>query len=135
MIVWSDTHRSHRSVRRRKAPRLQVHDVVRGARHRLILSGELDMESAPDLEEALCVVSKQRTRGLVLDLTRLTFLDLCGLRMVLFARELCEWQGCDFGLVSGPGNVQRVFEPSDVLDPSTPILAGKRCSAGPLQSS
>jgi anti-anti-sigma factor len=135
MRVSSDPHPSHRSVRRRKVPRLQVHDLVRGARHRLILTGELDMRSAPDLEEAICTLCKERTSGLVLDLSRLTFIDLCGLRMVLFARELCEWQGCDFGLIPGPRNVQRVFEPANLLDGVAPFLAARRCSAGPLQSS
>ena len=135
MIAWSDPHPSRRSPRRRrKAPRLQVHDLARGARHRLILSGQLDRLSASDLEQAICTVCRQRTRGLVLDLSRLTFIDLCGLRMVLFARELCEWQGCDFGLVSGPGNVQRAFEPANVLDVAAPIPAAKRCSGGSLQS-
>jgi anti-anti-sigma factor len=135
MIAWSHPHPSRRSVRRRKAPRLQVHDLVRGARHRLIVTGELDKRSAPDLERALCSFDKERASGLVLDLSRLTSIDLCGVRLVLFARELCEWQGCDFGLVSGPGNMQRVFEPTNVLDLATPLLAGKRCAAGPLQSS
>ena len=91
--------------------------------------------AASDLEQAICTVCRQRTRGLVLDLSRLTFIDLCGLRMVLFARELCEWQGCDFGLISGPGNVQRAFEPANALDLAAPILAAKRCSGGSLQSS
>jgi anti-anti-sigma factor len=135
MIARSDPHPTHRSARRRrKAPRLQVHDLARGARHRLIVSGKLDLLSASDLEDAICSVCTKRTSGLVLDLSRLTFIDLCGLRMVLFARELCEWQGCDFGLVSGPGNVQRAFEPANVLDVAAPIPAAKRCSGGSLQS-
>jgi anti-anti-sigma factor len=135
MIARSDPHPTRRSARRRrKAQRLQVHDLARGARHRLIVSGKLDLLSASDLEDAIRSVCTKRTSGLVLDLGRLTFIDLCGLRMVLFARELCEWQGCDFGLVSGPGNVQRAFEPADVLDVAAPIPAAKRCSGGSLQS-
>ncbi|HEX4188652.1 MAG TPA: STAS domain-containing protein [Solirubrobacteraceae bacterium] len=134
-IVSSDSHPSRRSARRLKGPGLEVHDLARGARHRLILSGELDRLTAHDLERAVCSVCGRRTRGLVLDLRGLTFIDLCGLRMVLFARELCEWQGCDFGLVSMPDNVQRAFEPANVLDLAAPILAGKRCAGGSLQSS
>jgi hypothetical protein len=44
-------------------------------------------------------------------------------------------QGCDFGLISGPDNVQRAFEPASVLDLAAPILAVKRCPRGSLQSS
>jgi anti-anti-sigma factor len=135
MIRRSHRHSSSRTARRRRVPRLQVHDLARGARHRLILTGELDMLSARDLERAICSVCRERTRGLVLDLSRLTFIDLCGLRILLFARELCEWQGCDFGLVSGPDHVQRAFEPANQLDLAAPILAAKRCSGGSLQSS
>jgi anti-anti-sigma factor len=136
MIVASDSHQSRQSGRRRRRrPGLVVHDLARGTRHRLILSGELDRLSARDLERAVCSVCGRRARGLVLDLRRLTVIDLCGLRMVLFARELCEWQGCDFGLISGPGNVQRAFEPASVLDLAAPILAAKRCPRGSLQSS
>jgi anti-anti-sigma factor len=135
MSALSDPYPSRRSARRRKPPRLQVDDLARGARHRLVLSGVLDMLSVSELEQAICSLCRKRTRALVLDLSRLTRIDLSGLRMVLFARELCEWEGCDFRLVSGPGNLQRAFEPANLLDLAAPILAAKRCSGGSLQSS
>ncbi|HEY2398350.1 MAG TPA: STAS domain-containing protein [Solirubrobacteraceae bacterium] len=135
MIRRSDHHPSRLTARLRRAPRLQVHDLARGARHRLVLTGELDVSSARDLEQAIYSVCRERVRGLVVDLSRLTFIDLCGVRMVLFARELCEWQGCDFGLVSGPGHVQCAFEPANRLDAAAPIPAAERCSGGSLQSS
>jgi anti-anti-sigma factor len=113
-----------------------VQQLVDGALHRLILAGELDMLSCTDLESAVVSVCKGGPRRLVLDLSNLTTVDLCGLRMVLFARELCEWQGCDFGLVPGPSSVQRVFELANLLDvPAAPTQVARRCAVGPLQPS
>jgi anti-anti-sigma factor len=90
-------------------------DQVDGRRHILVLRGELDMLSSPELE-ATVLVAKRDASSLILDLSRLTFIDLRGLRMVLFAKELCEWDGCEFRLVPGPPSVQRVFELTDLLD-------------------
>jgi hypothetical protein len=42
-------------------------------------------------------------------------MDLISLRVVLFTKELCEWHGCEFGLVPGPVSVQQVFELTDLL--------------------
>jgi anti-anti-sigma factor len=39
-----------------------------------------------------------------------------GLRLVLLAKELCEQNDCDFLLVSGPPNIQRMFELTGLLD-------------------
>ncbi|HWX97994.1 MAG TPA: STAS domain-containing protein [Solirubrobacteraceae bacterium] len=113
-----------------------MHEIVDGALHRLILTGELKMVSCAELEAVISRLCKTSISWLVLDLSRVTFMDLCGLRMVLFAREMCEWQGCEFGLVPGPGSVQRVFELTNLLDvPTAPIPVARRCSVGPLQPS
>jgi anti-anti-sigma factor len=92
-----------------------VEDRVDGSRHILVLRGELDMLSSLELE-ATALAAKRGASHLTLDLSELTFLDLRGLRMVLFAKELCDWDGCDFRLVPGPPSVQRVFELTDLLD-------------------
>jgi anti-anti-sigma factor len=101
--------------RKTKSGPFDVEDWVDGSRHILVLSGELDMRSSADLE-AMVLVAKRDATSLTLDLSRLTFIDLRGLRMVLFAKELCEWDGCEFRLVPGPPSVERVFELTDLLD-------------------
>lgn len=136
MTISSDRRPSHPKARRARLPRLRLNEIVDGTRRRLILTGELDMVSSVDLEDAISSLFKKSTSWLVLDLSRLTFMDLYGLRTVLFARELCEWQGCDFGVDPGSGSVQRMFEPTNLLDLlATPMRAAKRCSVGPLQTS
>ena len=101
--------------RKTKSGSFDVEDRVDGSRHSLVLRGELDMRSSPDLE-AMVLVAKRDASRLILDLSRLTFIDLRGLRMVLFAKELCEWDGCEFRLVPGPPSVERVFELTDLLE-------------------
>jgi anti-anti-sigma factor len=111
---------------RARLPRFQLRELVDGMSHTLVLSGELDRASAAELEAKVLSVCKNAIYLLVLDLRKLTLIDLYGVRMVLFAKEVCAWRGCDFGLVPGPGNVQRVFEPSNRPDvPATSIPGGK----------
>jgi anti-anti-sigma factor len=102
-----------------------VEERVDGSCHILVLRGELDMRSSPELETMVLVAKRDASR-LTLDLSRLTFIDLRGLRMVLFVKELCEWDGCEFRLVPGPPSVERVFELTDLLDvlPFDPDAAG-----------
>jgi anti-sigma B factor antagonist len=109
-----------------------VEDRVDGHRHILVLRGELDMLSSLELEAMVLLLAKRDASCLVLDLSRLTFIDLRGLRMVLFAKELCDWDGCEFRLVPGPPCVQRVFELTDLLDvlPFEPDAARRLQPAG-----
>ncbi|MCW3027842.1 MAG: hypothetical protein JWN81_1053 [Solirubrobacterales bacterium] len=110
-----------------------MQEVLDGSGHTLILSGELDMVSSADLEAAISLLCKEGTSRLVLDLSALAFMDLMGLRMVLFAKELCEWHRCEFALVPGPVSVQRVFELTNLLD-VMPFEEGQS-NAPPAQSS
>jgi anti-anti-sigma factor len=136
MSISSERRPSHPTARRARRPRLRVQELADGALHRLILTGELDMVSCTDLEVGISSLCRKGISWLVLDLSRVTFMDLCGLRMVLFARELCEWQGCEFGLIPGSASVQRVFELTNLLDvPAAPSQVARRCSVGPLQPS
>ena len=79
----------------------------------LRVSGQIGVNDLTELQE---IISRECNEGLVLDLSQLTFMDLMGLRMILFAKELCEWHRCDFLLVPGPVSVQRVFELTNLLD-------------------
>jgi anti-anti-sigma factor len=56
---------------------------------RLILSGELDMDTAPRLESAFTRLCVQGAREIEIDLRGLTFIDTTGLRAIMTAKELC----------------------------------------------
>src|SRR2546427_1611500 len=82
----------------------------------LVLSGELDLASSWLLDCPMLKISTDGTRSFALDLSGLTFIDSTGIRAVLAARGLCAARGCEFGLIPGPAQVQRVFDVSGLLD-------------------
>jgi anti-anti-sigma factor len=126
LSISRDRSRSHQIERRETLPRLQLQERVEGSSKTLVLTGELDRVSSVDLEARVLSLCRDGISLLVLDLRKLSFMDLYGLRTVLFAKEACAWHGCDFGLVPGSGDVQRVFEPSNRLDiPAASIPGGE----------
>ena len=92
----------------------------------LVLSGELDLASSWLVDLPLLKISADGTRSFTLDLSGVTFIDSTGIRAVLAARGLCAARGCDFMVVPGPAQVQRVFELSGLIDdlPFTNQAAG-----------
>jgi anti-anti-sigma factor len=97
-------------------PSFEVQDVVSDGRHRLVLSGELDLAPAVELESMLLRLCTDGTREIALDLSKLRFMGSVGLRLVLLAKELCQEHGCEFLLIAGPANIQRTFEMTGLLD-------------------
>ena len=93
-----------------------IEDRHAGRRHTLLLSGELDMASAPALEEALQQLCEAGAQELVLDLRELSFMDSSGLNAIVKGRALCEEHRCDLALIPGRRPVQRVFEVTQLLD-------------------
>jgi anti-sigma B factor antagonist len=90
---------------------LEVEECCRDGIQTLALGGELDIASATALQAAIArLCSDERTRGLILDLSKLEFIDSMGLAAIVYAGRLCERWGHDFELIPGGGAVQRVFE-------------------------
>ena len=75
----------------------------------LSLSGELDLASAPRLDEAL-FECEDGAPTILLDLRGLTFMDSSGLRVILAADARARSRGGRLMLVPGPPSVQRVFQ-------------------------
>ena len=96
--------------------RLELQDAICAGRHVLKLSGELDLATAPDLQEAVVRICSSRTRIVTLDLHDLAFIDSSGLAAIIAASKLCRNLGYEFRLIPGPPTVQRVFELTGVLD-------------------
>jgi anti-anti-sigma factor len=77
-----------------------VHDLVvatsveHGGRHRLRLSGELDLASAPALTDAVAEACGARAKEIVLDIGELEFIDSTGLRAILSSRVVCAESNC-----------------------------------------
>ena len=75
----------------------------------LTLRGELDVSTAPQVEQALRQLEENGTSAIVVDLRGLTFLDSSGLRLILEADGRARREDRRLLVVPGPPEVQRVF--------------------------
>jgi stage II sporulation protein AA (anti-sigma F factor antagonist) len=87
---------------------LSISKTVHAAKHTLALTGELDMDSASVLEEAVREVCASGTE-LVIDLREVTFMDSTGLRVLIVAGTLCEEMGHELRIIPGE-DIQRILE-------------------------
>ena len=87
-----------------------------GASNTLALDGELDLVTAPELEDTIAALCVDGAHELVLDMRRVAFMDSSGLRTVLAGMDMCRQAGCDFMLIGDTGACRRVFELTGVID-------------------
>ena len=73
------------------------------------LIGELDISTATRLEDDLRRVEAERPELIVLDLTRLSFMDSTGLRLLITADSRAREDGRRLAIVRGNDMVQRVM--------------------------
>lgn len=86
--------------------RIGPHDVI-------VVSGEIDLASAPRVESAIDSFSGQ---PVVLDLRKVEFMDSAGLKVLLNQRARLEESGGTLRLVVGEGAVVRLLELTGVTD-------------------
>jgi len=87
-----------------------------GSRHTLSLQGELDLVTAPELEDTVAEICLNGPQEIVLDMRHVLFMDSSGLRTVLASMDMCRLRGCEFMLVPGNGACRRLFEITGVID-------------------
>ena len=83
---------------------------------RIVVRGELDMETGPRAEEELRRAESDRPDVLVLDLREVTFFDSTGLQIVLDADVRAREEGRTFVVLAGDGEPRRVLELAEVTD-------------------
>jgi len=84
---------------------------------RVILRGELDMETGPRAEEELLRAEDGAPPVLVLDLREVTFFDSTGLQLVLDADVRAREEGRRFVIaLAAEGEPRRVLELAEVAD-------------------
>ncbi|MGI8413323.1 MAG: STAS domain-containing protein [Solirubrobacteraceae bacterium] len=93
---------------------LVVKRQAQGDRLVLTLCGELDLSSCARFEDELRSAEQAECSGrVVLDLSRLAFMDSAGLHVLLSAQERSGANGHELSLLRGPRAVQRMFELTD----------------------
>ncbi len=80
-----------------------------GEQVRIALDGELDLTSALTFDEEIRRAEERRPEVLVIDLSRLKFLDSTGLRLIMSAQARAKARGHRLAIVEGGDAVQRIF--------------------------
>jgi anti-anti-sigma factor len=95
---------------------LTISSAVENGTTTIGLQGELDLASAPRVEESLVAIEGQQPARMVVDLRRLAFIDSTGLRLLIQADARARERGGEFVLRPGDASIQKVFEMTGALD-------------------
>jgi anti-sigma B factor antagonist len=101
--------RTQAAIVRRVVSLLDLNTENDGDTVRIVLTGELDISTAPRVEEELRRVEDGRPPVIVLDLSALEFMDSTGLRVIVSADGRAREEDRSLRLVRGPEAVQRIF--------------------------
>ncbi len=80
------------------------------------IAGDLDIATVSELDRALEVLAGDGHHSLVLDLDDLKFMDARGLRAIVRAKRFADHHGGRLTILRSSGQVQRLFELTDMLD-------------------
>jgi anti-sigma B factor antagonist len=83
---------------------------------RVVPVGELDLATVTVLDQTLSELIEVGFTCLVLDLSRLTFIDSSGIRLVVRYGQRLESDDRQFSLIPGPSQVQRVLKIAGLID-------------------
>ena len=76
----------------------------------IIPTGELDMSTVRELDDAVRAAEATDAKRIVIDLSEVTFMDSSGLKLLLEAHARSQANSNRLRLIRGPRRVQRVFE-------------------------
>ncbi len=106
-MTGSDFSAERRSTR---SDHLTIQAYRHDDRRTLVVTGELDLGSAPTFEDTVVRACAEGASELVLELSQLEFIDATGLDAVLSAKTVCARSGCAVRLNPRHGSDQRAFE-------------------------
>ena len=89
----------------------------------LVVTGELDLRTSPELEDRLTRAFDAGAELVILDLRQIEFMDSTGLRVLLSAHQRAHESGRRFALVKGADQVERVLTLTGVRDLLTVVDA------------
>jgi anti-anti-sigma factor len=105
------------SLERMSAPALEVSAVVSENTAIVHVAGELDLATAPELDEVLHGLERECAR-IVLDLSHLRLIDSTGLRLAVIEHHRATMDGFEFAIAGATGPVLEVLRSTglDVTD-------------------
>ncbi|HWX73771.1 MAG TPA: STAS domain-containing protein [Solirubrobacteraceae bacterium] len=89
---------------------LEIDSELQADAARLTPVGELDIATAPQLEQEVRTLLARSIRRVVIDLSRLTFIDSSALRLFIVLNERATDEGWTLALIRPVGQVRSVFE-------------------------
>lgn len=89
---------------------LRIVTVEQGTTTTIGLEGEWDLSQRDATRKAVGQVLQRHPECLVLDLSRLSFIDSTGVHGLIESHRRCDEQGIRLVIVPGPPAVQRLFE-------------------------
>jgi anti-sigma B factor antagonist len=101
---------------------MRIETTSSSDRQVLMVSGEVDLATSPDLDVAIIAALESGTESLVIDLTNVTFMDSSGLGVIVRGLKRCREADKDLDLVISNERVLKVFGITG-LDQVIPIHA------------
>lgn len=95
---------------------LRVDRTSHPDRLELALHGELDNDTLPIAQDQVAAAEADGPSCLVLDLTRLEYVDSCGVRLVLLAQHGAGEVGRRLAVRLGHGRTRRMFDVLGITD-------------------
>jgi anti-anti-sigma factor len=94
----------------------EIQSEQEGQRGRLIPAGELDIAAVPEAEDAVRAILARGVRELIIDLSRLTFIDSSGLRLFTVLSDRAAAEDWTLGLIPPSEQALSVFQISGALE-------------------
>jgi anti-sigma B factor antagonist len=74
-----------------------------------VLDGEVDLHVVPKLDRELRALFAKKPKRVVVDLTKVTYLDSAGLALLIAAMQDARAVGCEFFLAAIRAEIQPIF--------------------------
>lgn len=108
-------------------PRFSVDESGQGDAVHVALAGEIDLVAGPEIRDRVGRLLAGEATEVVVDLSRVTFLDSSGIGVLVACWRLANAGGKTFRAVNAHGNAAQVLEMTGVGD----VLSGRRQANGP----
>jgi anti-sigma B factor antagonist len=89
---------------------LEINSELHADTARLTPSGELDIATAPQFEQEVRSLLARSVQRVIIDLSRLTFIDSSALRLFIVLNDRSASEGWTLSLIRPTGQVRSVFE-------------------------